>query len=74
MNDAAYNLYEHECAIAVGLQEGGTLAEGLLATINSMLNGARARNGQVIQLGLYDKFRADNPSEDIRVGGSYYEI
>ena len=74
LNDAAYNLFEHECAIAVGLQEGGTLAEGLLATINSMLNGARARNGQVIQLGLYDTFRAANPSEDIRVGGQYYEI
>jgi hypothetical protein len=73
LNDAAYNLYEHECALTVGAQEGGTLAEGMLASINSMLNGARARNGQIIQLGLYDKFRASNPTEDIAIGGQYYE-
>ena len=72
LNDAAYNLYEHECAVTVGLQEGGTLGEGLISSINSMLNGARARNGAVIQLGLYDKFRADNPSEDVRSVGSWY--
>ena len=72
LNDSAYNLYEHECAITVGLQEGGTLGEGLINTINSILNGARARNGAVIQLGLYDKFKADNPSEEIRMIGNWY--
>lgn len=73
LNDAAYNIYEHESAVSVGLQEGGTVANGTLSTINALLNGARARNGQVIQLGLYDKFRADNPSEDIRLVGNWYE-
>lgn len=73
LNDASYNLYKHECAMSVGFGEGGTLSGGLLATINSKLNGARARNGQVIQLGLYDKFRADNPSEDIRMVGNWYD-
>ncbi len=73
LNDAAYNLYEHECALTVGLQEGGTLAGGLMSSINSTLNGARAKNGAVLALGLYDKFRADNPSEDIRLVGNWYE-
>lgn len=72
LNDSAYNIYEHECALTVALQEGGTLSGGISSTINAILNGARARNGQVIQLGLYDKFRADNPSEDIRSVGNYY--
>lgn len=72
LNDAAYNIYEHECALTIGLQEGGTLADGITATINATLNGARARTGAVISLGLYDKFRADNPSEDIRQGGTWY--
>lgn len=73
LNDAAYNIFEHECALTIGLQEGGTLAGGLMGTINGILNGARAKNGQVIQLGLYDKFRADNPSEDIRLIGKWYD-
>ncbi len=73
LNDAAYNIYEHECALTVGLQEGGTLADGITATISGTLNGARSRTGAVISLGLYDKFRADNPSEDIRQGGNWYE-
>jgi len=72
LTDAAYNLYEHECALTVGLQEGGSLVAGLTGSINSLLNGARAKNGQVIQLGLYDKYRADNPSEDIRMVGNWY--
>jgi len=73
LNDAAYNLYEHECAITVGLQEGGTLGEGLISSLNSILNGARARNGAVLQLGLYDTFKASNPSEEIRMIGSWWD-
>lgn len=72
LNDAAYNIYEHECAVTVGIQEGGSLANGIISTINASLNGARARNGQVIQLGLYDLFRAKNPSEDIVLVGNWY--
>jgi len=73
LNDAAYNLYKHECALSVGFGEGGTLSEGLVATINSKLNGARTRTGAIMQLGLYDIFRAANPNEDIRNTGSWYD-
>lgn len=72
LNDAAYNLYEHECAITIGLQNGGQLAEGLLGNLSAVLNGARAKNGTVITLGLYDLYRADNPSEELRTIGNYY--
>lgn len=73
LNDAAYNIYEHECAITIGLQMGGSMAAGLVGNLNAVLNGARAKNGQVISLGLYDLFRADNPSEEIRMVGNWYQ-
>lgn len=73
LNDAAYNLYEFECAISVGLQMGGSIATGLVGNLSAQLNGARARNGQVIALGLYDVYRANNPAEELRVVGSWYD-
>jgi hypothetical protein len=73
LNDSAYNIYEHECAITIGLQMGGAMASGLVGNINMLLNGARAKNGAVLSLGLYDKYRADNPSEEIRKLGSWYD-
>lgn len=72
LSDAAYNIYEHECALTIALQNGGTLAGGITSTINALLNGSYTRTGKVITLGLYDKYKADNPSEDIRLVGNYY--
>lgn len=72
LNDAAYNLYEHECAIACMIQMGGSLGTGVTATLNATLNGARAKNGTIIAYGLYDRYRADNPSEELRQIGNYY--
>lgn len=72
LNDAAYTLYQHECAQAILLQGGGTLASPMYQMINEILHGVRARNGAVIQAGLYDLYRADNPSEEIREIGNYY--
>lgn len=73
LNDAAYTLYEYECAYAIALQQTTPGMEPVLGSIGGILNGARARNGAVISLGLYDKYRADNPSEQIRQIGSYYD-
>jgi hypothetical protein len=72
LNDAAYNMYELECAITIGLQEGGSMANGIISTLNGTLNGARSRTGQIISLGLYDTYRAANPSQDLRTIGNYY--
>lgn len=74
LNDSAYNIYEMECAITVGLQMGGSISTGLVGNLSSQLNGARARNGSIIALGLYDLYRSNNPSEELRVVDSYYDI
>lgn len=73
LSDPAYTLLEHEGAISVCQQTGGTLGSATIETLNSALNGARARNGQVINLGLYDLYRGDNPSQEIRTSGSWYD-
>lgn len=73
LSDAAYNIYESECALTVALQNGGTLASGIISIINSVLNGSYTRTGKVITLGLYDKYKADNPSENITQIGNWYE-
>lgn len=73
LNDSAYTIYEYESAIAAYMNSGGSLASPIVSSITSILNGARARNGQVITLGLYDLYRAANPSEIIQTNGNYYE-
>lgn len=73
LNDAAYTLYEYESALAIAIQQGTPNMEQIIGNINSVLNGARARNGGIITLGLYDQYRAANPSEQIRQIGSYYD-
>lgn len=73
LNDAAYTLYEYECAYAITVQQGSATGQETLSRIGGLLNGARARNGTILQLGLYDQYRANNPSEQIRQIGSYYD-
>lgn len=73
LNDSAYTLYQNECALAVLQQTSGGAGDSMTSQIESILNGTRARNGMVVQLGLYDLYRADNPSESLKVIGNYYE-
>lgn len=68
LNDPAYNLYQYECAIAILEQTGGGSGDATLNNINFKLNG----NG-VNDFGLYGKFRGDNPSQELRMIGNYYE-
>lgn len=72
LSDAAYNLYEHECALAVGLQNGASMTNATLSRIDALLNGSYTRTGKVITSGLYDKYRAENPSENITQVGNWY--
>lgn len=65
LGDAAYNLYEHECAIGVIEQSGGSRGTGIGKTYNDKLHNR--------DYGLYPKYRADNPSEELRSTGSYYD-
>lgn len=65
---AAYNIWVYEAARQVALDQGGSIASGLIASIDLVLEGNGDR-----KLGLYQGFRGDNPSEEIRQVGSYYE-
>lgn len=60
LNDAAYNLYEHECAITVAEQASGGNLDGVALGYKNKLDKE-----------LYPMYRADNPSEEIRNIGSY---
>lgn len=71
--DPAYNIYQHECAVTVALQNGGTFSNGVISALTTILFGTRTRTGQVVQLGLYDLYRADNPSEELKSTGNWYD-
>ncbi len=61
LNDAAYTLFEYETARTIAQQQGGTLASPLIQGLDKTL------------MDLYTMYRADNPSQEIRQIGSYYE-
>lgn len=65
---AAYNIFVQEAAREVAKNQGGDIGSALIAGIDLVLEG----NGEK-KLGLYQQFRGDNPSEEIRQVGSYYD-
>lgn len=69
LGDAAYNLYAYEFAREIALGKGGSIASGLIAGIDLVLEGDGTR-----KLGLYQKFRGDNPAQTLRTVGSYYKV
>lgn len=71
--DPAYSIYEYESAISILQQTGGSASTPTMQTFVQTLHGVRARNGSVIQLGLYDIYNGQNPSAVLRTVGSYYE-
>lgn len=68
LNDAAYTLYEYEGAIAILEQTGAGSADSTYANLQRKLNG-----NSVNDFGLYGMFRGDNPSQELRLVGNYYE-
>lgn len=62
LNDAAYTLYQWECAKEIAFQQGGKLSSGTVKTITDRLDGE-----------LYPMYKADNPSQEIRTIENYYE-
>lgn len=68
LNDPSYTLYEYEGAISILEQTGGASNDSSMAKIDKKLNG----NG-VNDFGLYGKFRGDNPSQELRTLGNYYD-
>lgn len=67
LNNPAYTLYEYESAVAILEQVGGASADSAIANINKKLNGSGN------DIGLYAFFRGDNPSQELRTVGNYYD-
>ncbi len=72
LSDPAYNIYQFESAQAVLQNTGAGASDATTAKINQILHGVRARNGVMIEAGLYDLYRGDNPSQELRTVGTYY--
>ena len=60
LNDAAYTLLEYEGALAILQQTGGGDGDSMTIRIQNELKG------------LYEMYRGDNPSQELRLLGSYY--
>lgn len=70
LNDAAYAVYEQECAKTIAMQQGGTLASPVIQTINEELYGQRNNPERP---GLYALYRADNPEQKLAQVGNWYD-
>lgn len=66
--DAAYNIYQYEAARAVIQNQGAGLASDTIYGIDLVLEGDGNK-----KMGLYQAYRGDNPSEELRTIGSYYD-
>ncbi len=64
LNDAAYTLLEYESARTIAQQNAGGVVTNLLQWLTGILDGDN---------GLYIKYRADNPSAEVRTVGSWYD-
>lgn len=67
LNDAAYNIYEHEVALTVLLQGAATKMSLKAMEIKKLLNG------EGNEPGLYALYRSDNPSQELRETVNWYE-
>lgn len=72
LNDNAYVIFEHLCARNIADQQGGS-GSADVAKQEEVLNGIRGYRGILIQPGLLDLYRADNPSQEIRQIGNFYD-
>lgn len=67
--DAVYQIYEFECAKMIALQMSGGKYTTQIKGFDQILAGS----GPMDQNALYNRYRADNPSEVLRVIGNYYD-
>lgn len=65
---AAYSIYVQEAAREIAKNQGGEIGSGIIQAIDLVLEG----NGDK-KLGLYQQYRGDNPSEELRQIGNYYD-
>lgn len=65
LNSSSYTIYEYLCAWEIALQGGGMVSQAVRDAIS--------RNLHDKDTGLLPKYRADNPSGELREVGSYYD-
>lgn len=65
--DAAYNIYVQEASREVAKNQGALIGSGMIAEIDLVLEGGGNK------LGLYSEYRGDNPSEELRTVGNWYD-
>jgi hypothetical protein len=68
LTDPAYNIYLQECALSVLQNTGASASDATSIKINQILDG----NGNT-DIGLYARYRGDNPSQEIRQTGAWYD-
>lgn len=68
LNDAAYSIYELESAKTVALQMSGGIYTDQIRGFDAILMDSGS------ELGLYSRYRADNPSQVLRTLDSYYDM
>jgi hypothetical protein len=66
LNDAAYLLYEYECAVAISEQSNGGQPGKVSEAYKAKLHGSGN------DIGLYSHYRADNPSAELRTIDNWY--
>lgn len=66
LSDAPYNIFVREAARAVAQQEGAGVASSIVEGIDLELDGGTNK------IGLYDKYRGSNPSEELRQVDNWY--
>ncbi len=69
LSDAVWNIYTREAARAVAMQQGGAFGASV-GGLDLELEGD-GPNGK--KLGLYQVYRGDNPSEELRTVGNWYD-
>lgn len=68
LNNPAYTIYEYEGALSILQQTGATESNQMMQTFKTILHG-----NNVNDFGLYGLFRGDNPSQELRMVGSWYD-
>ncbi len=69
LTDPAYNIYLQESALAVLQNTGASASDATSIKINRTLDGNRDTG----DIGLYARYRGDNPSQEIRTTGTWYD-
>ncbi len=68
LTDPAYNIYLQESALAILQNTGAGASDNSSIKINRTLDG----NKDTGEIGLYARYRGDNPSQEIRTTGEWY--